>query len=151
MSEQNFKITDKRMFTADGELRAEYQGLNQERLGEASPEPSPPRVEEPAAKPEPELEIPARPPLELPAADPAMGAPSFFDLVSVLAEPAAAYLGDAGPGAGGEPQDLETARAYIDLLDILRQRTLGQLTSQESAVLEDVIYRLKTRYVQKRG
>ena len=40
---------------------------------------------------------------------------------------------------------------YIDLLDVLREKTLENLTSQESTVLEDVLYRLRIRYVSKRG
>ena len=31
------------------------------------------------------------------------------------------------------------------------QKTVGNLTAQESAVLEDILYRLRLRYVQKRG
>ena len=37
------------------------------------------------------------------------------------------------------------------LLDVLRQKTAGNVTAQESSVLEDVLYRLRLRYVQKRG
>ena len=43
------------------------------------------------------------------------------------------------------------ARLHIDLLDVLRQKSAGNLTAQEAAVLEDVLYRLRLRYVQKRG
>jgi hypothetical protein len=43
------------------------------------------------------------------------------------------------------------ARLHIDLLDLLRQKTAGNLTVQESAFLEDLLYRLRVRYVQKRG
>ncbi len=43
------------------------------------------------------------------------------------------------------------ARLHIDLLDVLRQKTAGNLTAQERAFLEDLLYRLRVRYVQKRG
>jgi hypothetical protein len=43
------------------------------------------------------------------------------------------------------------ARFYIDLLAVLRQKTAGNLTAQEAAFLEDLLYRLRVRYVQKRG
>ena len=46
---------------------------------------------------------------------------------------------------------MEMARLHIDLLEILRQKTLGNLTAQESGFLEDLLYRLRLRYVQKRG
>ena len=157
MSEQKFKITDKRMFTAEGVLRDEYQHLSEADIRPAEEAGAPSSSEDrtppatPAQVPEAMPEAPSGPPLELPASDESLGGPGFFDLVSLLAEPAAAYLGDAGPGVGEAPEDLEMSRAYIDLLDVLRQKTRGNLSSQESAVLEDVIYRLKTRYVQKRG
>jgi hypothetical protein len=43
------------------------------------------------------------------------------------------------------------ARLHIDLLAVLRQKTAGNLTAQEAAFLEDLLYRLRVRYVQKRG
>ena len=48
-------------------------------------------------------------------------------------------------------ENLEMARLHIDLLEVLRQKTAGNLTAQEAAILEDLIYRLRMRYVQKRG
>ena len=80
-----------------------------------------------------------------------MAAPSFFDLVAMLAEPVALYLGDLALPDGEVAENLEMARLHIDLLDVLRQKTAGNLTAQESAFLEDLLYRLRVRYVQKRG
>ena len=69
----------------------------------------------------------------------------------VLTEPVPFYLGDAALPDGQTMENLEAARLHIDLLDVLRQRTAGNLTAQEQAVLEDLLYRLRVRYVQKRG
>ncbi len=69
----------------------------------------------------------------------------------VLAEPIPFYLGDAQLPTGETGEDLEAARFYIDLLDVLREKTAGNLTSQEADALEDLLYRLRVRYVQKRG
>ncbi len=88
--------------------------------------------------------------VEIPGAPPD-GGPSFFDLLAVLAEPVSVYLGDVDLGDGGSAENLDAARAYIDLLDVLRRKTAGNLDAQETAVLEDLIYRLRMRYVQKRG
>jgi uncharacterized protein DUF1844 len=88
--------------------------------------------------------------LELPGSPPGLGA-SFYDLAAMLAEPVAIYLGDLELPDGESAENLEMARLHIDLLDILRQKTAGNLTAQESDFLEDLLYRLRVRYVQKRG
>jgi len=94
---------------------------------------------------------PEPPPLEIPGSPPGLGAPTFYDLVAMLAEQAALYLGDLETEEGQIPENLEVARLHIDLLDVVRQKTAGNLTSQEAAFLEDLLYRLRVRYVQKRG
>ena len=169
---KELKVTDQRIFTPEGDLRDEFQHLRDapppavEEAPVAS-EPVPPP--QPAAPPEPpraaaaadprsagRREPPAAAPepsprLELPGTPPGYGAPTFYDLVAVLAEPASLYLGDIPLPDGQSAENLEMARLHIDLLDVLRQKTAANLGAQESAVLEDVLYRLRLRYVQKRG
>jgi hypothetical protein len=94
---------------------------------------------------------PEPPPLDLPGTPPGFGAPTFYDLAAILAEPVALYLGDLEMEDGQTAENLEMARMHIDLLDVLRQKTVGNLTAQEAAFLEDLLYRLRVRYVQKRG
>jgi hypothetical protein len=150
---KEIKVTDKRMFTPDGELREEYRDLLEKATAE--PEPAPPQ-ESPPPPAEPAGAGPAARPaaedaaarLGFPDTPPGMG-PSFFDLAAMLAEPAALYMGDVPLPNGQTAEDLEMARMHIDLLDVLRQKTLGNLTAQESAFLEDLLYRLRVRYVQK--
>jgi len=164
------KVTDKRMFTPEGELREEYRFLNEKSTAtttatattatvtEPAPEPARPEPQRPA---EPRRPEPARRPvagypepqedsgLNFPGAP--QGGPGFLDLAAMLAEPAAIYLGDAPLPDGQWAENLEMARLHIDLLDVLRQKTAGNLTAQESAIIEDLIYRLRVRYVQKNG
>jgi hypothetical protein len=159
--DKEMKVTDKRMFTPDGELREEYRFLNEKSTAtttEPAPEVSPPEPvrPEPRRAPEPQRRAAGYPEpleedsgLELPGAP--QGGPGFLDLAAMLAEPAAIYLGDAPLPDGQWAENLEMARLHIDLLDVLRQKTAGNLTAQESAILEDLIYRLRVRYVQKRG
>jgi hypothetical protein len=101
-------------------------------------EPPPPPAGEPGAR------------LEFPSTPPGLG-PSFYDLAALLAEPIQIYLGDLELPDGQSAENLEMARLYIDLLDVLRQKTAGNLTAQESAFLEDLLYRMRVRYVQKHG
>lgn len=145
--QKEMKVTDKRMFTPDGELREEYRFL------ETKATPAAEEAAEPAAEPEPE---PAAPPpqaetarLDLPPLSPPGMGPTFFDLVAMLAEPAALYLGDLALPDGGSAENLEMARLHIDLLDVLRIKTSGNLSVQEAGYLEDLLYRLRVRYVQK--
>lgn len=146
---KEIKVTDKRMFTPDGELREEYRDILEKSTATAT-EPEPAPRPEPPPEPEPEPEPQRGVPLEFPSTPPGMG-PGFFDLAAMVAEPAALYLGDVPLPNGQSAEDPEMARMYIDLLDVLRQKTLGNLTAQESAFLEDLLYRLRVRYVQKRG
>jgi Domain of unknown function (DUF1844) len=161
---KEIKVTDKRMFTSDGELREEYRFLNEKStspvaeetassplataVGGAPPEPAPPPPREaPGRSAEPDAS--AR--VDLLETPPELGGPSFFDLVAILAEPVPIYLGDATLPDGQDATNLEMARLHIDLLAVLRQKTAGNLTAQEAAFLEDLLYRLRVRYVQKRG
>ena len=79
------------------------------------------------------------------------GQPTFFDLVSVLAEPISLYLGDSTLPDGESMENLEIARLYIDLLEVLRQKSAGNLDPEEQKFLDELLYRIRMRYVQKRG
>jgi uncharacterized protein DUF1844 len=156
VSEKPIKVTDKRMFTPDGDLRDEYRSLADapEAAAPAAPEPAPPPPPPAAAAAPPlgaESEPGPGPRLEIPDTGPALGAPTFFDLAAILAEPVSIYLGDVELPDGRTAENLEMARLHIDLLSLLRQKTAGNLTAQELAFLEDLLYRLRLRYVQKRG
>ena len=162
--EKQIKVTDKRMFTPDGELREEYRFLSEKSTAAAAaPEPAPASEPspQPAAPPRSETRSDPRsaPPAALGPEDdfedtgmeiPSAGyGPTFYDLVSMMAEPIPLYLGDVGLPNGQMVENLEMAGLHIDLLDVLRQKTAGNLTAQESAFLEDLLYRLRVRYVQK--
>ncbi|MGH9379736.1 MAG: DUF1844 domain-containing protein [Thermoanaerobaculia bacterium] len=154
---RDIKVTDRRMFTPDGRLKEEYRWLEEAKASADEPErePAGPRsaadaatAKEPAGEPPPP---PAGTPLELPDTPDSMGKPGFLDLIAVLAEPATIYLGDAALPDGRPAEDLRAARLYIDLLTVLREKTNGNLSAQEQAVLDDLLYRLQMRYLQKRG
>ena len=152
--EKQLKVTDKRMFTPDGDLREEYRSLGEKATAAQAPEPAAPPPAAPqetrplqSADPGPAA-APDMPPLDLPGTPPGYG-PSFYDLVSMLAEPIPLYLGDMDLPDGQMVENLEMARLHIDLLDVLRQKSAGNLTAQEAAYLEDLLYRARVRYVQK--
>ena len=133
------------MFTPDGRVREEFAAAA------ASPDPAPDAAPDALAAAElPLADEAAAPRLELPGSPAGLG-PTFLDLVGLLTDPVPFYLGDATLPDGQSVENLDAARLHIDLLDVLRQRTAGNLTAQELAVLEDLLYQLRVRYVQKRG
>jgi Domain of unknown function (DUF1844) len=168
MSDPEIKVTDRRMFTPDGRLREEFGHLDEpgappsgevpgEAPGDATavaepvvPPPPAPGVT-PAGEPETATADSGRARVEIPLPQEGLGTPTFFDLVGVLAEPVLIYLGDAQLPDGSTSENLDMARLYIDLLDLLRQKTAGRLTPQEATFMEDLLYQLRMRYVQKRG
>jgi len=82
------------------------------------------------------------------AAESAGVALSFFDLVNVLAMQAAVGLGGLqGPGGERIPPNLQAAKHHIDLLDVLNDKTKGNLTDEEKRVLDSVLYELRMQFV----
>ncbi len=78
--------------------------------------------------------------------------PDFSFLLSSLSMQAMMALGELTPPGMNEPQaDLEQARTLIDLLGVLEEKTRGNLTPEESSLLENILYELRMRYVTKTG
>lgn len=150
------KVTDNRMFTPEGDLKEEFRYLEdrQEPVEAVPPtEEQPPSQgasanEETSGVREPEE---PRPDAASSADLGSTPAPSVMDLIAMLAEPATLFMGDAPMPDGRTAVDYPRARYYIDLLDVLRSKSAGNLAPDESAVLDDVLYRLRLRYVQKTG
>ncbi len=80
------------------------------------------------------------------------GQPGLADLVNMLAMQAAIALGGfQGPGGEQMPPNPAAAKHYIDLLDVLDNRTKGNLTDDEQQMLDKVLYELRMQYVQMVG
>ena len=77
--------------------------------------------------------------------------PGFLDLVGMLAQPIAMFLGDAKLPGGESEENLPLARYHIDLLEVLESKTRGNLDAREAKLLEDLLYQLRMRYVEKAG
>jgi len=134
---KGFKVTDRRKFTAEGELREET---------EVSSEPAPPRAraEAPAAARSPQTGASA------PGASDISSGVTFLDLVGMLATNAMLQLGDVpDPASGERHENLQAVQDMIAFLDILQGKTKGNLSQQEGEVLEQVLYDLRMRYMAK--
>jgi len=53
------------------------------------------------------------------------------------------------PQTGETMEDPEFARYKIDLLTMIQEKTAGNLTSEESRLMEDVLYQLRLLFVEK--
>jgi Domain of unknown function (DUF1844) len=74
---------------------------------------------------------------------------SLAGLFVMLATSALTALGEApDPTSGQRHRDPEQAAELIDLLMLLREKTEGHRTPEETALLEDVLYDLHMRYTQ---
>lgn len=83
---------------------------------------------------------------------PATGRPDLQGLFIMFASSALINLGEAADPVTGERHvDLEQAQEAIDLLLLLREKTEGNRTDQESRLLEQVLYDLELRFVQAAG
>jgi len=138
--DSEFKVVDRRTFSVDGTRREDA-----------------PAQQEAAEKPRPRATASA-PTAADTGREPAEyldGEGSGFEtLVSYLSTTAMFQLGVL-PGPGGEriPPDLPNARRTIDMLDVVQEKTQGNLSEVESRLLEDVLYELRLTYVEmeKRG
>lgn len=74
---------------------------------------------------------------------------NFETLVSTMATQALFAMGAvADPRTGQRYQSLDLARHHIDMLGVIDEKTRGNLTDEESAMLANTLYELRTRYVQ---
>ena len=80
--------------------------------------------------------------------------PSFSSLVTTLGMQAFVALGEFQEHAPAEQApsvDLAQAKSLIDLLQILSEKTKGNLTQDEAAMLQEILYGLKMKFIEKSG
>ena len=137
--DDGFRVIDRRPFTSEGELRKEIV-----------------EAEEREAKREAAQRPPAPPPAES-AKSEAVAAPvevpkrsqAFENLVRMLGSNAAMVLGAYADPRTGQPMiDPDAARELIDMLDALREKTHGNLATEEDTLLLDLLGKLKMTYLE---
>ncbi len=128
--EKTIKVVDRRLFTADGEIREEFRAEMD--APDAAPPPAPaPAAPAPPAEPAPETQ------------------PAFLRLLDMLGQTAALYLeGFPDPATGRREVDLQGARQIIDSLAALREKTRGRLSFQENDTLESLLGQLQLAFTR---
>ena len=131
-SSSGFRVVDRRPFAADGSRKEDI----------------PAEEEKAAVTPDRDRSAPTEPESEPrgPYDDTSSG---FETLVSYLSTTAMFQLG-LMPGPSGEPipADMPNARRTVDLLEVLQEKTKGNLTAGESQLLDDVLYELRMSFVE---
>ena len=173
--EPQFTVTDRRKFTADGELRD-----GESKASESAPPTPPPAtakvtpivhetsapeiplVDEEETIPDPTAAEAAQQRQEYHASagrldemfrkanpgQPAMPAMNFDRLVQSLYMTAAVQMG-AGTGPNEQPRiDIIGARQSIDMLNVLEEKTKGNLTEEEKRLLQNALFDLRMSFLE---
>jgi Domain of unknown function (DUF1844) len=169
--ESEFKVSDKRLFTADGELRDAVEEQAPTPVGAAVAAP-PSTVQDGAptpAAPAPESEVPEPPTaseqqaqhdayrqsardldsrVELSGHSAKELEVSFERFMASLYMTAMMQLGLMQERGGQPAIDLIGARQTIDTLGMIAEKTKGNLTSREKGFLQNCLYELRMAYVE---
>jgi len=74
--------------------------------------------------------------------------PTFTLLVQSLATQALLFMSDErDPETGRSIRNLEVAKHNIDLLEVLEEKTKGNLTEEEKKMLDTLLYQVRMAYV----
>jgi hypothetical protein len=161
---ESFTVTDRRLFTADGELRQDAQ--EEQRQEAPKPAPSPAPVAEKDAEQAAEPQGPSAAEQKQQADEyqkssaemdrqSALGGISAQDM-EITFERFLASLYMTGMlqlglmhEQGAPPQlDIIGARQTIDSLALLQEKTKGNLSSKEQSFLQNALYELRMAYVE---
>ncbi|HUR79218.1 MAG TPA: DUF1844 domain-containing protein [Thermoanaerobaculia bacterium] len=155
---KELKVTDKRIFTADGDIRDEFKHDIRPSEQPAAPPPPPPaeaKAEPAEAAPQERRQRNEPPPSgeerRRTMADKATNpATAFTNFIEPLIAQAYMSLGMLrNPYQPQSKLDPGAARQMIEILTLLRDKTQGNLTADEEDFLETHLGELKLAYVQR--
>jgi len=147
-NQSNFKVTDRRLFNADGTLRED--ALIEEAAPAPSPEPQP-AVSSGSAQPQRQFAAATAPEPQPEPEDVEPERTMFNEFLMGIASSAFIYLGLVEhPATGRRQVDMTAAKESIDMLVMLREKTKGNLTHGEEKFFDDLLSDLKMQYVSMR-
>jgi hypothetical protein len=127
-----FKVTDKRRFTTEGQTKEEPEASEKEAPRQEERQASP--AEEPRTGTD-RTEAPR--PLD------------FSTFILSLANTALFQLGFINASESEEAQpDFPAARQTIDILAMLEEKTRGNLTDQEKKIITETLFQLRMAFVE---
>ena len=133
--DQRFKVSDRRKFTEEGELRPSAEAET------PSEEPSPPTTD---------LKTPQEQDPKPTSEEAAGTAMNFSSFLLSLATTGMVHLGEiADPVTGQKVANLDAAKQMIEILSILKEKTNGNLSADEVRLLDSLLYELQMNFVNK--
>jgi hypothetical protein len=166
--QESFTVTDRRLFTSEGEIRQEVSQEEVSSAAASTPQPAP-AAQPDLAPPGPEADAPPAPTaaeqkeqadayrksakdldarVELSGHSTKELEMTFERFMASLYMSAMLQLGLMHE-QGGQPRvDLIGARQTIDTLSLLSEKTKGNLTSAEETFLQNCLYELRMAYVE---
>lgn len=139
--DDSFRVVDRRLFNAEGELR--HEAVEEERQEQER------QAKQKAAAPVPSTAPTNQNAAKAPAAETVPPSRSFQMLVDLLARNAALFLGGyTDPATGRAILDLDGAREIIDMIEVLREKTRGNLAAEDDRFLVEVLSSLKLSFLE---
>jgi len=133
---RGFKVEDRRRFSESGEARPAGRDSTPPESSATAGAPAAGHDAGAAAQPP----RPEPPPLDL----------NFSTFVISLSTQALAHLGEIqNPIDRSMAVDLGAAKQLIDILGILKDKTKGNLDATEAGLLDNMLYDLRLRYVER--
>jgi len=144
-----FKVTDRRLFNADGSPRdlPPEEKTEAKPSEEAAPTPAPEPVKDQVAAESTPAEADDDEISEQDIAD-AQDPASFVNFLMSIASNAASALGMMEhPVTHERDVDLELGKHWIDIIGMLQKKTQGNLSSQERQMIDGLLRDLRMQYV----
>lgn len=145
--EKGFKVQDRRRFSPEGEARENVPEREETPASAAPPNPQEdlPNAGEQAQAHDAYTRASTT---QASAADEPEDI-TFVGFVLSLSTEALALLGEMPhPATGEKMRDLRGAQQFIDILGVLREKTRGNLSSEEDSLMERVLFDLRMKYVE---
>jgi len=127
----NFKVTDKRLFDEEGEIREHRMKKNNSANRQE---------EEPNTVPDGDGESHQNHQTKQ---------VEFSSFVLSLATTALVQMGEGPQESNAGTENLDAARQMIDILAMLKEKTTGNLNADESKLITDILYELRMKFVSK--
>lgn len=130
-TDKGFTIKDKRIFSQDDAGKEQHDTTAQDTIRQdASAGTADDKAGQAASPPLPEI--------------------NFSSFIISLSSSALFHFGEIpDPLTNTKQRNLPLAKQTIDILGILKRKTAGNLTNEESQLLENLLYDLRIRYVEE--